>query len=118
MRRCVFVPPATAEAPAGIPLKVAGPSMKPTRTRHKAVIKRTSTRKAALFYVAAGEKPIQRWKRAPAGPWQIKTGISDGNFTEVVEGLNEDAEIVVGMSPAKTTNLRTAGIFSGAGAKH
>ncbi len=49
---------------------------------------------------------------------QIKTGISDGNYTEVVEGLNEGDEIAVGVNLAKGTSLRVAGIFRGPGTKH
>jgi HlyD family secretion protein len=49
---------------------------------------------------------------------QIITGISDGNYTEVIEGLNEGDEIAEGIIPAKVASLHVAGFFSNAGTKH
>ena len=105
-----FRPPVATGIQAGPPAKDDGAA---ARDGHK----KDKRKKGSVVYVVTGKSP-------PGGgdghlqPVQIKIGISDGSFTEVVEGLNEDAEIAVGLSPVKTENLRMAGIFGGAGAKH
>jgi HlyD family secretion protein len=45
-------------------------------------------------------------------PRQIKTGINDGSFTEVLEGLQAGDEIVTGLVPAKENFTSIASIFS------
>ena len=49
---------------------------------------------------------------------QIKTGVSDGSYTEVLEGLNEGDELAAGMKTAKETPKRIASLFGVAGKKH
>src|SRR5207245_1546140 len=57
------------------------------RTRVEHAVERT-------VFVMRGEKPE---------PVQIKTGISDGIFTEVTDGLNEEDRFVVSMTSPRAT---------------
>src|SRR5207302_5879477 len=72
--------PAAAPGPGPRPGGKGGP--KPDR------------RPARNIYVLRGEKPQQV---------QIKTGISDGIFTEIVEGVNEGDPVVVAMTVPQAT---------------
>ena len=49
---------------------------------------------------------------------QIKTGISDANSTEVLEGLKEGEEIVVGMVGPNTGVGPVSALFGGGVKKH
>jgi HlyD family secretion protein len=62
---------------------------------------RTSER---TVYLLSGSRPT---------PAQIKTGISDGIVTEVVEGLNEGDRVVTAEMAPKTQSASTANPFSG-----
>jgi HlyD family secretion protein len=53
-----------------------------------------------------------------AKPVQIKTGINDGVFTQVVEGLNEGDEVIVGQNVAPgSESARGSNPFSGGGGR-
>ena len=53
------------------------------------------TRAAHTVYVAAKENGA---KDVSAKPTQIRTGISDGVFTEVTDGLKEGDEVITGQT--------------------
>ena len=57
-------------------------------------------------------------KDAAAKPVQIKTGINDGVFTQVTEGLNEGDEVIVGQNiSASAAAAAGANPFSGGGGR-
>lgn len=81
--------PAQGFKPGGRKQGGPGPDRKPVRS----------------VYVLRGDKPQ---------PVQIKTGISDGIFTEVVEGLNEGDHVVIGMTqPQSAATPPPANPFGG-----
>ncbi len=45
-------------------------------------------------------------------PVQIKTGISDGSQTEVVQGLNEGDEVIIGMTTEKERATEVSSLFT------
>ena len=55
-----------------------------------------------VYTLAAGDAPALK-------PVQIKTGISDGIFTEVLEGLDEGAVVIVGLNTPRGTSATPAG---------
>ena len=44
---------------------------------------------------------------------QIRTGISDGEFTEVVEGLKEGDEVISGLTSEKSSGSKSISLFTG-----
>ncbi len=65
--------------------------------------KRAAEQSERTVYVMKGEKPE---------PVKIKTGISDGIFTEVLEGLNENDLVVTGMTGGAPEQAQTVNPFS------
>ena len=43
---------------------------------------------------------------------QVKTGISDGNHTEVLEGLKEGDQVIVGVTKEGSSGVRTINPFA------
>ena len=48
-------------------------------------------------------------------PVQIRTGISDGATTEILDGLEEGAQVVTGISSSGTNPAAQSNPFSGGG---
>jgi HlyD family secretion protein len=92
-----FRPPEAAAAEMG--------SRSPSSRAGRGVGGRERTSSERTVYVLSGSKPK---------PVQIKTGISDGVVTEVVEGLKEDDRVVTAEIAAKSQPASTpANPFSG-----
>lgn len=109
-----FRPPATAEVKsASLSSAAADPLVEsnavPARMGHK----KDKHKAGNLVYVLPA-KGQAGGKDEYLEAMPVKTGISDGNYTEVVEGLKDGDEIVVGMNPLKETGRHIASIFSGA----
>lgn len=109
-----FRPPATAEVKsASLSSAAADPLVEsnavPARMGHK----KDKHKAGNLVYVLPA-KGQSGGKDEYLEAMPVKTGISDGNYTEVVEGLKDGDEIVVGMNPLKETGRHIASIFSGA----
>ena len=88
--------PAT-QAPPASEQKVGTASSRGTREKQ-------STR--TIYILSSGENEKPR-------PVQIKTGISDGFYTEVLEGLDEQTRVVTGMSSSQAASSAVNNPFSG-----
>ena len=77
---------------------------------------RLSTRTVYLLAAADRSSPTNS-KTARLQPQKIKIGISDGAFTEVTEGLQEEDTVVVGLNilPPATSAAPAANPFGGGG---
>lgn len=69
----------------------------------KALHKNKGNRGLRTVYVLAGDESAPQLK-----PMQIRTGITDGIFTEIAEGLNEGDKVVVGVLPNGSQNSASA----------
>lgn len=111
--------PATAEIikSDNSPLAAADPPGEGTATPNRARHKKDKHKVGNLVY-------IQPAKVQPDGNSEllvetpVKTGISDGNNTEVMEGLKEGDKIAMGINAPNGTSRHAASIFSGTTAKH
>jgi HlyD family secretion protein len=59
-----------------------------------------------------GDKQTNDCRTVLLQPVEIKTGINDASSTEVIEGLNEDDEIVTGLVSAKSQARQTSNPFA------
>ncbi|MBW8863690.1 MAG: efflux RND transporter periplasmic adaptor subunit [Verrucomicrobia bacterium] len=71
-----------------------------------------SGRAARVVYVVSGDESSPVLKRV-----QVKTGITDGIFTEITDGLSEGDKVVVGSTGGETSTAAAAGTspFGGGG---
>src|SRR4030095_8878041 len=81
------------------------PSGKPEKeasTGHRKKDKRKSERVVYLVTAAEGvtHSPTGGGKAVELQPVQIKTGINDAAYTEVIEGLKEGDEVAIGVVAA------------------
>ena len=109
-----FRPPKSSEAkksesPAAL-ADAKGEKKSGISARKKDKEKRKSGR---TVYVAFGRKPAPGGAEgAVAQPVQVKTGISDGNNTEVIEGLTEGDRVIVGMAKEGSSRERAINPFA------
>ncbi len=115
-----FRPPPTAEIkPADpSPLALEGAPKSDKTSAHGAHKKDKRKAGRTVYVLCAAEPSAPGAKREVLRPVQIKTGVSDGSYTEVLEGLNEGDELAAGMKTAKESPKRIAGLFGVAGKKH
>jgi len=78
--------------------------------RKKEKEKRKSER--TVYVASAREQAPGTAEGAVAKPVQVKTGISDGNHTEVIEGLKEGDRVIVGLAKEGSSRERAINPFA------
>src|SRR6266498_5588440 len=78
--------------------------------RKKEKEKRKSER--TVYVASAREQAPGTAEGAVAKPVQVKTGISDGNHTEVIEGLKEGDRVIVGLEKEGSSRERAINPFA------
>lgn len=109
-----FRPPATAE------IKMASASTseskaddKSEKTSSHSKHKKDKRKSGRMVYISATKEKTESGNGAlELQAVQIKTGLTDGHYTEVTEGLTEGDDVVIGMN-ASTENSKASGnLFS------
>jgi len=111
-----FRPPKTAEptkalVAAGV-LETTSKSTSKSASRGAKKDKRKAER--TVYVLSSNNSSTNGVATAAPDPVKIKTGITDGNSTEVLEGLKEGDEVITSMTaPAKITLSQAASILTG-----
>ncbi len=78
-----------------------------TRKKDKRKAERT------VYVLAARDRALDSDPSGAPRPVQIRTGISDGSFTEVLEGLKEGDAVITDMTGAKSSGLKFITLLTG-----
>jgi HlyD family secretion protein len=84
----------------------AGPTDSASNTTHKSSHKKDKRKTERMVYVLTRENSAAKSSAVPQRSLHalaVKTGLTDGKATEVLEGLNEGDEVVTAMSIAKAS---------------
>ena len=113
-----FRPPAGAEIKSvNLASAIADPPGEAAKASAHTGRKKDKRKNGGFVYILPARSPS-----APENEYlqamPVKTGISDGNYTEVIDGLKDGDEIAVGINVMNGTSRHVASIFSGTTTKH